>query len=96
MSPAGWARRLSKRGLRVHFFEHGFGYAGDCELTEWTVFVEPTDLSRHDARFPPLIGVGRHLSLDQAAKCAVVHLDEVELALRREQVVLALAGETAP
>lgn len=92
MSPKAWQRRLAKRGLRARFLEHGPGYVGDDVQTVWTVLVERIS-GHHDTRFLPLIGVGMHSSRDVAVKAAVAHFGAREAEQKREQVVLALAGE---
>lgn len=95
MSPEAWARRLAMRGLKIsHMNEHGFGFAGDCVITEWTIIVQPIDERRYyDARFPLLVGVGHHVGLDEAIQIAVQHFEEQVANRQREIAVLALAGE---
>jgi hypothetical protein len=73
--------------------DHGFGYCGDCVLSEWTAVVVPTDYSRNDSRFRPLIGHGHHISRDHAVKVAVSNLKQQIDDLEREIAVLGLAGE---
>lgn len=85
MSPECWKRRLAKLGLALTIYER--------EPQDWTVFVEPTEKSRNDIRFRPLIGIGVHLSRDEAVRIAVADFERAEAEQIRERVALALAGE---
>lgn len=88
MSPSYWERRLGRIGLAFTVYENEV-------VNDWTVFVTSVDKSRSDKRFSPLIGIGVHMSRDEAMRRAVEDFDEKETELKREQALLALAGERA-
>lgn len=90
MSPECWKRRLAKRGIALTVYDRSH-MLGDV-TQEWTVFVEPTDRSRSDPRFRPLIGIAIHQSRDEAVRIAVADFERAEAEQLREKVVLALAG----
>lgn len=84
MSILCWTRRLAKRGLELAVSES----SGD----RWFAYVTPADIRLQDMRLPPLLGIGRHVSRDEAIRIAWRDFDRNLEAQRRAQIVLALGG----